>query len=82
VAPGAPYINAAGQFIDRWQTPLFFHAIDHRRLDIRSAGPDCEMWTADDLHRCYDGQFVIGEALNASSLFEATRDYGPRPLSQ
>ena len=79
VAPGAPYLNASGQLIDRWQSPLFFHAIDQRRLDIRSAGPDRQMWTADDLHRRYDGQFVIGEALNASSLFEATRDYRPRP---
>lgn len=79
VAPGAPFLNASGQLIDRWQSPLFFHAIDQRRLDIRSAGPDRQMWTADDLHRRYDGQFVTGEALNASSLFEATRDYRPRP---
>jgi len=79
VTPDAAHLNASGQLIDRWQSPLFFHAIDQRRLDIRSAGPDRQMWTADDLHRRYDGQFVTGEALNASSLFEATRDYRPRP---
>jgi hypothetical protein len=74
----APCFNAQGQLIDRWQTSLFFHANDQQRLDIRSAGPDHEMWTADDIHRRYDGQFVRGEALNASSLFDATKEYRPR----
>jgi hypothetical protein len=71
----APCFNAQGQLVDRWQMPLFFHAMDRNRIDIRSAGPDKQMWTADDIHRRYDGQFVRGEALNAPSLLDATKDY-------
>lgn len=56
-------LNAHGQLVDRWGTPLFFHVRDRDRIDIRSAGPDREMWTADDLHRCYDGPFVRGAVL-------------------
>lgn len=74
----APCFNARGQIVDRWQTPLFFHVLDHGRIDIRSAGPDKEMWTADDLHRHYDGQFIRGEALNSPSLLDATREYRGR----
>ncbi len=74
----APCFNAKGQLVDRWQSPLFFHANDQQRLDIRSAGPDKQMWTEDDIHRRYDGQFVQGEALNSTSLFDATKDYRPR----
>lgn len=62
--------NAQGQLIDRWDTPLYFHALARDRVDIRSAGPDRQMWTADDLHRHYDGQFLKGEALNPKSLFQ------------
>ena len=75
----APCFNPQGQLVDRWQTPLFFHANDQQRLDIRSAGPDKQMWTADDIHRRYDGQFIKGEALNSPSLFDATKDYRPQP---
>lgn len=70
--------NQQGQVVDRWGTPLFFHAADAQRIDIRSAGPDRQMWTADDLHRRFDGTFVRGQALNAPSLFEAMRDYKSR----
>ena len=65
-----PAFNAAGQLIARWQTPLFFHALGHGRLDIRSAGPDRQMWTADDIHRHYDGQFLSGQDLNRPGLFD------------
>lgn len=71
----APCFNAQGQVVDRWQSPLFFHVLDQHRIDIRSAGPDKEMWTADDLHRRYDGQFVRDEALNSPSLLDATKEY-------
>lgn len=67
-----PAFNPKGQLIDRWGTALFFHANDRTRLDIRSAGPDRMMWTADDLHRKHDGSFLRGEALQSPSLFEAT----------
>lgn len=64
-----PVFNAPGQLVDRWGTPLFFHAVSRDRLDIRSAGPDKVMWTEDDLHRRHDGRFLRGEELNAASLF-------------
>jgi hypothetical protein len=63
-------LNAQGQLIDRWGTPLFFHARSRDRIDIRSAGPDREMWTADDLHRQPNGNFLRGSALLAPSLFD------------
>lgn len=65
-------LNDLGQLVDRWGTALFFHARDRRRVDIRSAGPDGEMWTEDDVHRLHDGRFLRGERLNAPSLFEAS----------
>jgi len=46
---GAPFVNASGQLIDRWGTPYFFHAMKADRTDIRSAGPDRQMWTEDDI---------------------------------
>lgn len=64
-------LNAAGQLVDRWQTPLFFHALGGRRFEIRSAGPDKKMWTDDDLHRNADGSFRRGANLNAASLFDS-----------
>jgi hypothetical protein len=72
----AAVLNERGQLVDRWGTPLFFHARDRQRIDLRSAGPDQEMWTADDVHRLHDGRFLRGEALNAPSLFEASEGSG------
>ena len=74
-----PAFNGRYQIVDRWQTPLFFHALSHDRIDIRSAGPDREMWTKDDIHRRYDGQFLSGQDLNSPSLFDDnTFKPGPR----
>ena len=44
-----PAINAKGELTDRWGTAVFFHLVSHDALEIRSAGPDKEMWTPDDL---------------------------------
>jgi hypothetical protein len=52
--------NLRGQLVDRWGTPLFFHAMGNGRFEIRSAGPDRKLWTADDLHRNTDGSFHTG----------------------
>ena len=71
VSAGSAVLNARGQLIDRWGTPLFFHARARDRVDIRSAGPDGKMWTSDDIHRLHDGRYLRGEALNAPSLFDA-----------
>jgi hypothetical protein len=42
-------LNDKGQLIDRWGTPLFFHAEARGRYAVRSAGPDRKMWTSDDI---------------------------------
>jgi hypothetical protein len=42
-------INSEGELCDRWGTPFFFHAESATRMEIRSAGPDRKMWTADDV---------------------------------
>jgi|ERR1017187_1953565 hypothetical protein len=43
-----PAINSKGELCDRWGTPYFFHQISGERMEIRSAGPDRRLWTADD----------------------------------
>lgn len=42
-------LNAAGELVDRWGTPLFFHQMSRTDMEIRSAGPDRQMWTEDDI---------------------------------
>jgi len=68
ISPGNAIFNAEGLLIDRWGTPLFFHAEQAGAISIRSAGPDKTLWTADDLHRQPGGSFLRGEALNPPSL--------------
>lgn len=46
--PAGQRLNAQGELIDLWGTPYFFHQISRERMEIRSAGPDRLMWTADD----------------------------------
>ncbi len=38
-----------GQLIDRWGTPFWFHPNSSSQMEIRSAGPDKQMFTQDDL---------------------------------
>ena len=42
-------MNADGELCDRWGTPYFFHQLSAKQMEVRSAGPDREMWTADDV---------------------------------
>jgi len=42
-------INARGELVDYWGTPFFFHQLSGAEMEIRSAGPDRVIWTADDL---------------------------------
>jgi len=42
-------LNGKGEIIDGYGTPFFFHQISGNEMEIRSAGPDKIMWTADDL---------------------------------
>ena len=71
-------LNPQGQLVDRWQTPLFFHPLGEHRFEIRSAGPDKKMWTADDLHRNADGSFRRGAELNPPSLLDAAAPHSVR----
>jgi hypothetical protein len=66
-------LNPQGQLIDRWGSPLFFHALGAGRYEVRSAGPDRKLWTADDLHRDSDGSFRRGAELNPPSLLSAPK---------
>ena len=42
-------LNAAGELVDPWGTPYFFHQLSATEMEIHSAGPDKVMWTRDDL---------------------------------
>ena len=41
-------MNGNGELVDRWGTPYFFHQLSKTNMEIRSAGPDLQMWTDDD----------------------------------
>ncbi len=38
----------AGQLVDRWGTPYWFHPNSSNQMEIRSAGPDRQLFTGDD----------------------------------
>jgi hypothetical protein len=42
-------INGREELVDYWGTPFFFHQLSGTEMEIRSAGSDKVMWTADDL---------------------------------
>ncbi len=42
-------LDPDGQLVDPWGTPYFFHQLSGTQMEIRSAGPDKILWTADDL---------------------------------
>ncbi|MGL4398966.1 MAG: hypothetical protein ACRCXD_03780 [Luteolibacter sp.] len=46
--PTGSQVNGDGQMCDRWGTPYFFHQVSATQMEIRSAGPDRQMWTGDD----------------------------------
>ncbi len=47
--PAGQSLNGEGELVDRWGTPYFFHQLSKDSMEVRSAGPDHTMWTADDL---------------------------------
>jgi hypothetical protein len=63
-----PVFNTQHQLIDRWGTPLFFHAEAKGQYAIRSAGPDRQLWTSDDLQRNPDGTITRGADLNSVTV--------------
>lgn len=46
--PGSPMI-VKGQLVDRWGTPYWFHPNSAFQMEIRSAGPDKQLFTPDDV---------------------------------
>lgn len=46
--PNSPAIRD-GQMVDRWGTPFWFHPESGTRMEIRSAGPDKNLFTPDDV---------------------------------
>ena len=44
-------LNDAGELLDSWGTPYFFHPVSGTIMEIRSAGPDRKLFTADDIVR-------------------------------
>lgn len=38
-----------GKLVDRWGSPYWFHPVSGREMEIRSAGPDRELFTGDDI---------------------------------
>jgi hypothetical protein len=46
--PGHAALSADGRLRDRWGTPYFIHPRGHGAFEIRSAGPDRKLFTADD----------------------------------
>ncbi len=47
--PEGQSLNGKGELLDRWGTPYFFHQLSRSSMEIRSAGPDREMGTEDDV---------------------------------
>jgi hypothetical protein len=48
IPPDHPAIRE-GKIVDRWGTPYWFHPISGNVMEIRSAGPDKELFTGDDI---------------------------------
>jgi hypothetical protein len=46
--PDHPAINAQGELVDRYGSPLHFHPLTLNAVEIRSAGPDRKLFTSDD----------------------------------
>ncbi len=44
-----PRLDAAGELLDGFGTPYFFHQISSQEMEVRSAGEDREFYTLDDV---------------------------------
>lgn len=47
--PDGMALNGQGELVDPWGTPYFFHQLSRDKMEVRGAGPDRVMWTADDV---------------------------------
>ena len=66
ISAGHPAIDDRGELNDRWNTPLHFHALARGVFEIQSAGPDREIFTADDI--------VHGKSRGAQQIFTIVSD--------
>ena len=48
VSDNSPALKG-NELVDKWGTPFFFHALSGTQMEIKSAGPDREWWTEDDV---------------------------------
>jgi len=49
--PEGSSVNPGGELCDPWGTPWFFHQLSATKMELRSAGPDKELYTKDDFVR-------------------------------
>lgn len=56
-----PRINSQGELVDQWNTPYQFHLQSLQQMSVRSAGPDRELFTEDDV--------IVGEEASDGSIF-------------
>lgn len=49
--PAGSTLNGGGELCDPWGTPWFFHQLSASKTELRSAGPDKQLYTPDDFVR-------------------------------
>ena len=49
IPEGHPAVDSAGQIVDRWDEPYFFHVISKDAVEIISSGADRLLFTEDDI---------------------------------
>lgn len=49
VGKGHSKINEAGELLDRFGHPYYFHPVSRSEIEIRSVGPDGLLWSDDDV---------------------------------
>lgn len=49
IPPDHKVISEKGELLDRWGNPYHFHPVSRSLLEIRSAGPDGQLWNEDDV---------------------------------
>jgi hypothetical protein len=47
--PQGSTLNEKGELCDPFGTPYFFHQLSKDQMEVRSAGADRQLWTADDI---------------------------------
>ena len=76
VPPDHPRIDPQGRLTDHWGTAFDIHPLSSTAIEIRSAGPDREMHTADDLHNVTPSGQEILDAMRPVAETGAEADSG------